>query len=304
MNVEDAVKQACADVGILPPKSRSVGRWIKADTLSGKNGKGDGRLMINDAFVVAHNWQTGISIKVSLLADVSEERRREIRAAARGNERKREDDAKRAEGLARRLVANADMATHPYLERKGFPDEQVLTIGVSAVRNIVGKASGYLIAGDTAIVMPARIGADIKSVQLIWEDGTKKFLFGGIISGASHRVCVGRNVWLCEGFATGLSLRQAFRGMNYSATLYCCFSASNVGKVAAGKPSLIAADNDKPVPQYNDIGAGEYFAGLSGRRFVMPPTVGDDFNDMHQNDGIFAVQRLLSDFIREARMKA
>jgi putative DNA primase/helicase len=39
---------------------------------------------------------------------------------------------------------------------------------------------------------------------------------------------------------------------------------------------------------------GEYYAKQTGLPYGMPPVVGTDFNDMHQRDSIFAVQRVLT----------
>jgi putative DNA primase/helicase len=310
MNVEEAINKACSEVGIYPPKTRSYGKWLKADTLSGKNGKGDGRLLIEESAVVAKNWQTGISVKVSLLDGVSSEQRQEFRKKAAERDRRREANAEKAARIAAEIVKASSLNVHPYLIRKGFSEEKALTISAPDFRSLLDemrtpedrkdKPADYLIAGETAIVMPARLGGSIRTVQLIWEDGTKKFLFDGAVSGTSLRVASGHNTWNCEGYATGLSLRAAFKLSRYSATVLCCFSAANVGQVASSQKgrSFIAADNDKPIPQYDGKGAGEYFAARSGKPFVMPPLIGDDINDVHVRDGIFAVQRLLTDFIR------
>jgi putative DNA primase/helicase len=309
MNVEEAIRQACSEVGIHPPKSRTPARWLKADTFE-KNGKGDGRVRIEEAAVVAKNWQTGISFRISLLDGTTYEQRAKIRQQAEDRQRRQEENAEKASKIAMALIKASSLSVHAYLERKGFPDERALVLGATELRSIVesmqteeerrAKPVSYLIAGKSALIMPARLGTAVKTVQLIWEDGTKKFLFDGSVSGASHRIASGHNTWNCEGYATGASLRTAFKAMRYSATILCCFSAANVGHVAALQKgrSFIAADNDKPIPQYDGKGAGEYFAEKSGKPFLMPPAIGDDFNDVHQRDGIFAVQRLLADFLR------
>ncbi|MDB5525531.1 MAG: hypothetical protein JWM58_3294 [Rhizobium sp.] len=308
MTLDDAISMACADAGISPPTVRNFGKWMKADTFSGKNGKGDGRVLINDFSVIAHNWQTGMTVNVSLTNNLPASVRSEIRQEVGQQWEKRRAAKAKAEASAASIIKAARMSDHPYLARKGFPVEKVLTIDADGLRGILGgdKPSKYLIAGDVAIIMPARNGRFIQSLQLIWEDGTKKFLFGGAISGSSHRLCAGSHTWLCEGLATGLSLRLALRGIGLSATVLCCFSASNVGLVASAVKArgFIAADNDKPIPQYDGRGAGQYFAEASGKPYTMPVIIGDDFNDMHQRDGIFAVQRHITDFLREARMTA
>jgi len=302
MMLEDAIAKACSDVGIIPPKQRRFGKWLQTDTLSGRNGKGDGRVIINETAVTAWNWQTGEKVTVGLNGEQSTVEREKIaRNVKREQERKREQSAK-AMRIAGELVRAAKPSTHAYLDRKGFPDERALVIDADCVRSIAGD---YLApeGAKHAIVIPARSGVLVKSVQLIWEDGTKKFLFGGEISGTSHRIASGAETWLCEGYATGLSLRAALKGLKRSVTVLCCFSASNlclVAKSIKGR-AFIAADNDKPLPQFGGIGAGEHYAVHSGKPYIMPPVIGFDINDMHCRDGIYAVQKVILDLLRAAR---
>jgi len=71
---------------------------------------------------------------------------------------------------------------------------------------VIDIARDYLVPDTTArraIVVPVRSGRDVISVQLIWEDGSKKFLSGGEIAGGSHRIVSGAETSLCEGLATG-----------------------------------------------------------------------------------------------------
>lgn len=299
MNIEDAINRACADVGIIPPTVRKFGSWIHTDTLSGRNGKGDGRLIINEANVTAWNWQTGEKVTVGLKDSFTPADRKKISRQIEADKAKKKAKAIEAARIAGVLVSAAKLSSHPYLVSKGFPDEKALVIAADDVRRICGD---YLVPTATchAIIVPARVGNCVTSLQLIWESGEKKFLYGGEISGSSHRISTGRILLLCEGFATGLSIRAALRGCNVSATILCCFSASNVAEVARSikAPCRIATDNDKPLPQYDGLGTGEHYAQLSGRPYTMPIIGETDFNDMHMASGIFAVQRHLSSFLK------
>jgi len=300
MNMQEAIKQACASVGIVPPKSYAEGRWSKTDTLSGKNGKGDGRIFVDVDHVVAWNHQTGQHQSVRLKDDFTPAERKQAARRREDGERKKRERTRQAAAVAAAMAEDAKLSIHPYLAAKGFREEKALVLDAATV----GKLGGdYLIAGERAIVVPARIGKQISSVQLIWEDGTKKFLFGGEIGGASHRIAKGTDTWHCEGYATGLTLRAALKDLRRSDTILCCFSAGNVAAVAraAKGRAYIVTDNDKPMPQFDGLGTGEYWARQSGRPYVMPPELGD-INDLHQGAGIFAVQRLLTNFLRELRM--
>lgn len=303
MNVHEAIDQACQFVGIKPPKSHREGHWTKTDTTAGKSGKGDGRLMVDDLKVVSWNWQTGEKHTVWLNGEPTEAERKVLARKIGDDQKERERKAAEASKVAAAIIAKAYADQHQYLVDKGFPHERVLVLDAASVR-VLGGA--YLVPDGAAksIVIPAKIGANVSSLQLIWENGQKKFLAGGAIEGSSHRIATGAETWLCEGFATGLALRAALKGLGRRPTILCCFSAYNVSFVARhgrGK-RIIATDNDKPMPQYDGLGTGEHWAKLTGLPYVMPPELGMDFNDMLMRDGIFAVQRHLSNFAREARM--
>ncbi|TPM59136.1 hypothetical protein FJ959_09715 [Mesorhizobium sp. B2-2-4] len=296
MSIDDAIGKACSTVGIIPPKGRSYGKWLHTDTLSGKNGKGDGRVIINDTHVTAFNWQTGETVTVGIGGEVEKRDRQKIAKQIEFSKRKQKADAARAANVASAMLATSRTGLHPYLASKGFREEKGLVIDASDARRIGGD---YLVP-DTdralALLVPARINGKVTSVQMIWEDGTKKFLFGGEVSGASHRISAGVDTWLCEGYATGLSIRAALHGMKIRPTVLCCFSASNIVAVARHLEGrvFIGAENDKPLVQFGGLGASEFYARKTSLPYGMPPGLGTDFNDLHQQSSIFVVQRALT----------
>ena len=170
---------------------------------------------------------------------------------------------------AQAFVREAAISVHPYLVRKGFPDRAML------VRQ--GK-----------LVIPVRDVDDYRqiiSAQLIDETGNKKFLTGGRTRGGIHRLGAARaaRIVLCEGFATGLTLDAALSRLSGSHAVIVCFSAYNLERVATRFPdALIAADNDLSH-------TGEDAAERTGLKWIMPPEVGMDFNDLMQRDGIYSV---------------
>lgn len=299
MNLDDAIRQACDSVGIIAPKVTKYGRWIQTDTGSGKNGKGDGRLIVNEDNVTAFNWQTSEKATVWLKDERTEIERRAVAKQIQEGQIEKEQAAKRAAQIAGKLIVGAKLTTHSYLKRKGFRDEYAMVVRAEEVAGLGGK---YLVPDGArqAIIVPARIGQMVHSAQLIWEDGTKKFIAGGRIGGTWHRLARGADTWLCEGLATGLSLRTALKSLNRNDSIQVCFSASNICMVARSMRGrcFIAADNDKPLRQFDGRGAGEHYARKAGKPYLMPAAIGDDVNDVHQRDGIFAVQRLISDFLR------
>src|SRR5690606_1677117 len=145
VTIDEAIERACAEVGILPPNRTSFGKWLNTDTLAGKKGKGDGRVIVNEHYVTAWNWQTGEKTTVALPDGVSAKERRAIARDVAKAKEKAAQDAARAAQQAGYLLAQARVTTHPYLVDKGFRDELVPVIGAQAVRGI---GSSYLVAGS------------------------------------------------------------------------------------------------------------------------------------------------------------
>jgi len=307
MNVDAAISAACESVGIVPPKySTHFGRWMKTDTLDGgKSGKGDGRVIVNEHHVTAWNWRTGEKHTVALKdEEYTPAERRQIARQVADAEKRKKEKAQEAAAIATAMLAKAKPAQHPYLITKGFQHERAPVIDAASVLSIGGK---YLLpqsGGDRAILVPARVGNRITSLQLIWEDGTKRFLVSGEMENAAFRLASGNFIWLCEGYATGLTLRTALKALHRDDGVLCCFSAYNVKVVASGLRGrrAILTDNDKPMPQFDGLGTGEWYSRQANLPYLMPPQLGDDLNDVHMRDGIFTVQRLLSTFIREAAL--
>lgn len=306
MTLDDAIAQACDRVGIVPPRHGGArsGQWVRTDTVAPR-GKGDGSLIFDEDRATAYNWKTGEKATVWVKSEFTVADRSRFAQRRVEDRRQERERAERARDTARRIIAAARFEPHAYLRTKGFPLDLALAAPAETVRTIGGD---YLVpdGGTSAIVVPATIGPRLASVQLIWGDGTKKFLFGGNMSGASHRISGGAATWLCEGYATALTVQMALRGMNRRDGVLVCFSAANIAKVARNIswPCYIAADHDASPParpdQFGGLGAGEYFARQAARPYAMPPEVGTDFDDLRQDEGIFAVQRVLSKVIREA----
>lgn len=295
MSIHDAMTDACRAVGIVPPARVTPGRWIQTPVEGKGKSNGSGRVMLNadGESGVAYNWVTGD--KKRFAADGSGEtqrgqRRAPDRAADRAQEERRVEVAKACE----RIVRACAMAPHAYLARKGFPDERGLVIDDPSPHLPTGDFGEAMVralpeTNGPLLVVPGRINGTMTTLQFIAEDGTKKNILGGAMMGASHRIAVGPQVWVCEGIATALSVRAALRLLGARVTVLSAFAANNVAKVAALIPgAFVAADHDRPLEQLHGLGTGEFYARQSGRQWVMPPSMGD-FNDMHQNDGLRAV---------------
>lgn len=285
MTIDDALHAACDSVGIKPPRNRVSGRWLRTDTLE-RNGKGDAEVIIEPDRVSVVNWQTQLRRTVWL-----DGKTEDTYAPRRDPEKDRQRDQERREvaQVCERLVKAARQERHPYLIRKGFPDEIGLVLDHPSDFMPDRLARALPDGEGPFLIVPGRIGKEVRTVQFITPEGAKKNILGGQMGGTAHRIATGAETWVCEGIATALSVRAALRLLGRSVTVLSAFSASNVAKVAGQTPgAIIAADHDKPVETLGGLGTGEYYARQSGLRWVQPPSLGD-FNDQHMADGLRAV---------------
>ena len=298
LSLDEAMRRACDAVRVSPPKRRCApGRWTRTDSL-GKNGKNDAAVLIDDdqqgGFV--YNYQTAQGQKFRINGandnrpvDPTIEIRRRERDAERETERRN------VERICADLVHGCRTDVHPYLKSKGFPDELGLVCDDPRQFFPSGRFGDMLAHAlpegqGPFLIVPGRVGKAITTVQFITPGGAKKNILRGVMSGAAHRIASGRDTWVCEGIGTAMTVRAALRLLGASATVLSAFSASNVGQVAESIPgSRIAADHDKPVETLEWKGAGEFYARRSGRHWTMPKQMGDDFNDLHQREGLRAV---------------
>lgn len=183
------------------------------------------------------------------------------------------------EGIAHLAAAEC----HAYLNAK-----QVKPYGVKILKNM--------------LLVPLRnANGVITSVQFIQEDGSKRFLTGGEITGSYFAIGQHESVLcVCEGFATGASVFEA-TGFRVAVS----FSAGNlaaVAKVMRDKfPAftiIVCADNDVD----NEVNTGlikaaeaaEQIHGmLAVAKFQDSDLINGkrpkDFNDLHQLHGLAAV---------------
>ena len=178
---------------------------------------------------------------------------------------KRQQEAKRK---AANILGSAVKRPHEYLKRKGFED------------------SGWVWNG--LLVVPMRIKLKLVGCQLIQEDGTKRFLTGQQTKGASLMIDnKGRDI-LCEGFATGLSVRRALMHLKIRYCIHICFSAGNMLEIAKTvRDPLVIADNDTMGVNTAKKIASRFWLGEAG----------EDFNDTEQRIGTQLVAESLRPFL-------
>ncbi|MBV8657757.1 MAG: DUF3631 domain-containing protein [Burkholderiales bacterium] len=176
-------------------------------------------------------------------------------------------------------------ASHPYLVAKGIKPE-----GAKQLRAM--------------LMLPLRVGGELVSAQYIGADGRKTFQTGGQVKGASlvlGKLQGATEAVLCEGWATGCSLREA-TGL----PVVVAFNAGNLvpvaERLAQALPDLVlivAGDCDAS-------GTGQQAAQKAAQahgkaRWCIPSFDGvasashsaSDFNDLHQLADLDAVRAQL-----------
>ena len=150
-----------------------------------------------------------------------------------------------------------------------------------------GAASSIFVCKDGVLLVPMRDRDTdaLIGMQTIDRDGAKRYLPGSRAKGAVHRLGRGRELWLCEGYATGLSIRAGLAALYRQDQVVVCFSAGNLVEVASALRGRVIADHDAS-------GAGRGAAERTGLPWAMPEEPGDA-NDLHQRGGIGAVRALL-----------
>lgn len=155
---------------------------------------------------------------------------------------------------------------HAYLHSKGWAEAKGAVWHASDTQNL--------------LCIPMRVGSALVGVQLIDRTGAKTFLRGQRTSEAEYIISnngPGARDWLCEGYATGLSLRECLHALRLRYRIHVTFSAGNLAKVAAKlEKGMVVADRDAS-------GTGERVAIQTGFPYYLPEA--GDFNDEHKKAG-------------------
>ncbi|MEA9900747.1 plasmid replication protein, CyRepA1 family [Xanthomonas campestris] len=179
-------------------------------------------------------------------------------------------------------AASLDCGAHAYLLRKGVA-AYGLRVATTTMRARLWDAERARWIDDAIVVrvgdllVPVRLpDGQLVNVQRIDATGRKLFLRGGQKRATHFRIHGTGPAWLCEGYATGASVHAAT-----GAPVVVAFDAGNLIHCAS-LADAVAADNDAS-------GTGQRAAETTGLQWTCPAAVGDDFNDLHQRQGIDAV---------------
>ena len=208
----------------------------------------------------------------------AEQLRQRIEQARRQREAERQRQQQAAAERAGRLWSDSCRAAsdHPYLLAKGV------------------QAHGLRQRGDELLVPLVHAGR-VVNLQRIALDGSKRFLFGGRVTGCYSpigRIEAGGLLYVCEGWATGATLRE-----HTGAAVACAMNAGNLLAVGAHLRrtypdcSLIfAGDDDRQTAAEGKGNPGRIAANAAaaavGGEVVFPawpagaPPTLSDFNDL------------------------
>ena len=224
------------------------------------------------------SWKAGGSHRWSSRAPAdyreAEQLRQRIEQARRQREAEQHQRQQAAAEYAQRVWRDARRADpgHPYLVAKGVrPD---------ALRQ----------RGDVLLV-PLTCGGHLVNLQRIKADGSKRFLFGGMVKGCYSSLGVitpGAPLYVCEGWATAATIHA-----ETGAAVAAAMNAGNllaVGQRLQRQHSdavpIVAGDDDRQTEGNPGKTAATKAAATLGCGLVLPPWSGaepltlSDFNDL------------------------
>lgn len=196
-----------------------------------------------------------------------------LRETIKRNDEERRLAQEKAAMRASMIISKCVTGRHEYLRRKGFPDEKGLI---------------WCHDGTEHLIVPMRDELEqLVGLQTIDSDGNKRFLYGQKTRGANFMMGRGGKHILCEGYATGLSVRDAMRALKQNVSVHVCFSAGNLVEVSKRlNPGLVVADNDASR-------TGEIKAKETGWAYWISDREGEDYNDYMRRVGMRAASDAL-----------
>lgn len=228
--------------------------------------------------------------------ELSNEEKRQLKNQIEAERKQREEELKiqhqQSKIKATQVFQNlSDNGDSPYLVAKKLLPVDGIKFGCDEKGNFIA----------TALIDE---NGEISTLQKIYDDGTKRFLSGGRKTGCYTKFGNSSSnlVYICEGFATGLSILLAKPDALIIAA-YDCGNLRSVAQNISGKYSdrkiIIAGDND--LTKLRNIGKekAEEVAKEFGFDAVFPSFKNissnpSDFNDLYQLEGIEEVKKQLT----------
>lgn len=216
----------------------------------------------------------------------------------------RKANVEQAKKGAKLLLDSAKLASHPYMDNKGFGGEW-LTNGDPMMNR------GGITQPGEILLVPIYKSGELVNIQKIKADGEKRPLTGGDMSGVYHPIDgKTKHIAITEGFATGMTINKAT-----SWKTYVSFNTANLAAaVKTAKDEhpdaaiIIFGDHDdldekhgwRPGEHWANEAAAAYGAGV-----VLPKMQEDkcDWDDYRQEHGMDALKSVLREKVT-AELKA
>lgn len=248
------------------------GRIIRCRTSDNRAKKNGAYMYDGGVWGFVQNWAVHDSPQIWVTDKEVDQREIQLKIKA-SQEKYRQERARinqQAIKKAESILSLCSQDISAYLGKKGFPEMCFNMLHED------GK--------DPMLCVPMKIDGKLSGLQMIAPDGTKKFIYGTNASLATFDIGINEsNIFLCEGFANGLSLQKIFSLMKVSYKIRICFSAGNMAKVAQlHKDPILIGDND-------ESGTGQRVCMDSGKRFYLPERTGQDLNEECNKSGYLAV---------------
>lgn len=289
LDIKDSLLAAMTEAAIVPTEEININGQLQRFHVEGDNPvKRNGWVVVNiAAFPHAYfgSWRTGnkhfwqlkepvTSAEKQVLQEMQAEQRKRYEA----EKLKKYSQAAETAGLLLERAEPAD-PLHPYLVSKQIQPHGILQL-------------------EGVLLVPLCQGTEIVSLQAIYKDGSKRFLTGGRTRGCyfmlDEKPQVIRKLIVCEGVATGCTLREAY----LDTTVVCAFTAHNLARVARDMKMLfqsaditIASDNDFETEGNPGLTKGRQAAAAISARLIYPDFSdvagsGTDFNDYRNAGGV------------------
>lgn len=258
--------------------TKADGNFHRFASDSGKNGKDGFYILHSDGdvyFGTYGSWRTGETFNYCSRKNLSFQQRRNIDLTMKRNREQVEWEQRQNIKAAQVEWESYDIATeHPYLTRKGIDNQDCIAKVTPDGKQLVLPVYQYAEDGSYQIV----------SIQKISATGKKDFKPGCPTKGGFMGIPGNGQTFICEGFATGVSIHKAT-----GAEVVIAFNCGNLPRVVeffkASKP-IVVADNDAS-------GAGEDWAKKCDCPYILVPEVGMDANDYATKYGLEKLTELL-----------
>lgn len=297
--MNDALLQVMAEAGIAPASPltpAASGQIQRFEIATDKRGNLNGWIVCycngfdSDVYVFG-SWKLGSTHTFSSngKATTDPATRLQIESARREAERVKAEEQRQVARACFEQWEKAKPATqHPYLSAKG-------------IKPHLAKAD----ADNWLLIPVVDTAGQLTSLQYINPNGGKSFRKGGKISGCFCPIGYGESastILVCEGFATGATLREA-SGL----PVVVAFNAGNLKPVTMAlrlkhqqAKIIVCADNDHTNQTQNvGLAKAEEAAKLAGAFMVYPHFAandnGTDFNDLAATYGLDAVTKIIQE---------